>query len=80
MSAWRRYVLTFVLGVSLPIVAALYAGGERVAIVGIKLAAIENGFQLASRSWTFDAVPDHEPEALAQAEPDTVKKPGAKRR
>jgi hypothetical protein len=75
VSALKRYGLTLLLGVSLPILAALYAGGENVAQLGLRLAAVEQGVALAQRHWTFDAVPDHEAEAVALNEPVTVKKP-----
>ncbi len=78
MLTWKRYALTFALGATLPIVAALYAGGERIAVLGFRIAAIENGVQLATRDWHVDGVPAHE-EMVAQAEPVPAKKAKARR-
>jgi hypothetical protein len=40
-------------------------GGENLAQAGLRLAAIEQGFALASRHWQFEAVPEHEAEQVA---------------
>lgn len=74
----KRYTMlfgfSFVLGMCTPVGLALYVGGERLAVAGIKLAAIENGVSLARRDWQFDAVPVHEaPLSVAQVEPQPVK-------
>ena len=52
--------VAFGLGVSTPLVFALYLGGETVAQAGLRLAAIEQGFALAARHWQFEATPAHE--------------------
>jgi hypothetical protein len=52
--------VAFGLGVSTPLVFALYFGGEAVAQAGLRLAAIEQGFALAARHWQFEATPEHE--------------------
>ena len=77
----KRLGIAFALGLLTPLVFALYLGGERIAVAGIKLAAIENGFHLAAREWTFDAVPAHEGRemAVAQAEELPAKKAKARR-
>lgn len=80
----KRLAMAFGLGAVMPLVCALYLGGETIAQAGFRLAAIEQGFALAGRHWQFEATPAHEmtvarwdaPVAAAPA-----KKPGpAKRR
>jgi hypothetical protein len=44
----------------MPLVCALYLGGENLAQVGLRLAAIEQGFSLAARHWQFEATPAQE--------------------
>jgi hypothetical protein len=61
----KRLAFAFGLGAAMPLVCALYLGGENVAQAGLRLAAIEQGFALASRHWQFEATPAHELE-LAQ--------------
>lgn len=56
----KRYLFVFCLGVCTPLVAGLHAGGENVAQLGFRLAAIEQGFALAGRHWQFDAIPEHD--------------------
>jgi hypothetical protein len=56
----KRLAMAFGLGAALPLVAALYVGGENIAQAGLRLAAIEQGFALASRHWQFEATPAHE--------------------
>ena len=77
----KRLSLAFILGVMLPFASAFYAGGERIAIIGIKLSAIENGFSLARRDWQFDAVPVHaaEPTRVAQSAPAPTAKAKVRR-
>lgn len=69
MLTWKKYALTFALGFAAPIALALYCGGEAVAVAGFKLAAIENGFQLAARDWHVDGVPAHEVDVARWEEP-----------
>jgi hypothetical protein len=81
----KRLAVAFGLGAALPLVCALYLGGENVAQAGLRLAAIEQGFALASRHWQFEATPAHEIElaswtAPAPAAPAKKAKPAAKRR
>ena len=80
----NRLAVAFGLGAALPLVCALYAGGENIAQAGLRLAAIEQGFALASRHWQFEATPAHEltiarwdepqPGAPAAKKPSTVAK------
>ncbi len=56
----KRLAVAFGLGAALPLVCALYLGGENLAQAGLRLAAIEQGFALASRHWQFEATPAHE--------------------
>lgn len=65
----KRLAMAFGLGSTLPLLVALYAGGENVAQAGLRLVAIEQGFSLAARHWTFEATPSHEPELVAQVDP-----------
>jgi hypothetical protein len=53
----KRLAVAFALGATLPLVTALYAGGENLAQAGFRLAAIEQGFALAARHWQFEATP-----------------------
>ncbi len=53
----KRLAIAFGLGTALPLVCALYIGGENLAQLGLRLAAIEQGFALASRHWQFEATP-----------------------
>lgn len=74
MSAWKKYAATFAFGALLPIVGALYAGGENVAQAGLRLVAIEQGIALAQRHWQFEATPSHEPEVVAQADDEPIRR------
>lgn len=56
----KRIAVAFGLGTVLPLLCALYLGGENVAQAGLRLAAIEQGFSLAARHWQFEATPAHE--------------------
>ncbi len=53
----KRLAVAFGLGAALPLLTALYAGGENVAQFGFRLAAVEQGFALAARHWQFEATP-----------------------
>lgn len=53
----KRLAMAFGLGVAMPLLCALYVGGENVAQAGFRLAAIEQGFALAARHWQFEATP-----------------------
>lgn len=53
----KRLAVAFGLGAAMPLVCALYVGGENLAQVGFRLAAIEQGFALASQHWQFEATP-----------------------
>lgn len=65
----KRLVAIYLLGVCTPLVFALYLGGERLAVAGFRLAAVENGLRLAASDWHIDGVPAHqEPVAVAQME------------
>lgn len=56
----KKTLAVFGLGVSLPLLLALYLGGENLTQAGIRLTAIEQGFSLACRHWQFEATPAHE--------------------
>lgn len=56
----KRLAVAFGLGAVMPLVCAIYLGGENLAQAGLRLAAIEQGFALASRHWQFEATPAHE--------------------
>ena len=64
----KRLIAAFGLGACLPLLLALYLGGENIAQLGLRLTAIEQGFSLACRHWQFEATPAHEEIAVAQAE------------
>ena len=80
----KRFAVAFGLGAALPFLGALWLGGENLAQVGFRLAAIEQGFALASRHWQFEATPAHEMAVARWDAPPTapvaVKKPGPARR
>lgn len=56
----KRLAVAFGLGAAMPLVCALYLGGENLAQAGLRLAAIEQGFALAARHWQFEATPAHQ--------------------
>lgn len=56
----KRLAVAFGFGAVTPLLCALYFGGENVAQAGLRLAAIEQGFALASRHWQFEATPAHQ--------------------
>ena len=71
----KRLLLAFLAGLTLPVLCVLYLGGERLAVAGFRLAAIENGLKLAASEWHVDGVPVHqEPLAMVQVEPGPQKK------
>ncbi|MCC6766324.1 MAG: hypothetical protein IT293_16820 [Deltaproteobacteria bacterium] len=82
----KRFAMAFGLGAATPLLAALWLGGENLAQAGLRLAAIEQGFSLASRHWQFEAAPAHEMELArwdaSEGPSATAKKtkPAAKRR
>ncbi len=71
-SMTKRIVVAFGLGAATPLCGALYLGGENVAQAGLRLAAIEQGFSLASRHWQFEATPAHQVELARWDEPPPV--------
>jgi hypothetical protein len=80
----KRLAVAYGLGAAMPLVCAIYLGGETIAQAGLRLAAIEQGFALASRHWQFEATPAHEI-AVARwddslAAPPAAKKPSAAKR
>ena len=56
----KRLAIAFATGAVTPLLCALYLGGENIAQAGLRLAAIEQGFSLASRHWQFEATPAQE--------------------
>ena len=76
----KRLAMAFGLGATLPLLCALYLGGEAVAQAGLRLAAIEQGFALASRHWQFQATPAHDIELARWDEGDAAPAPVKKTR
>lgn len=82
----KRLAMAFGLGAALPLLGALWLGGENLAQAGLRLAAIEQGFALASRHWQFSATPAHEIELARWDAPESTPavakraKPAPKRR
>ncbi len=76
----KRLAMAFGLGATLPLLSALYLGGETVAQAGLRLAAIEQGFALASRHWQFQATPAHDIELARWDEPAAAPAPVKKAR
>jgi hypothetical protein len=79
----KRIAVAFGLGAVTPLLCALYLGGETLAQAGLRLAAIEQGFALASRHWQFEATPAHSIEVARWDEPVRAapkKATGTKRR
>lgn len=81
----KRLAVAFGLGAATPLLGALYLGGENLAQAGLRLAAIEQGFALATRHWQFEATPAHEFEVARWDErpapaPVGKKAPSTKRR
>jgi hypothetical protein len=77
----KQLAMAFGLGAILPLVGALYCGGENLAQAGLRLAAIEQGFALASTHWQFQATPAQQLELARWDEPQpapaAAKKPKA---
>lgn len=69
----KQVAIGVAIGMCLPLLCALYCGGETVAQAGIRLAAIEEGFRLASHHWQFEATPSHM-QQVAYEEPKPAKK------
>ncbi|MEB2286149.1 MAG: hypothetical protein OZ922_15880 [Myxococcales bacterium] len=68
----KRLAMAFGLGAALPLLGALWLGGENLAQAGFRLAAIEQGFALASRHWQFEATPAHEIELARWDAPENA--------
>jgi hypothetical protein len=78
MTMTKRLAVAFGLGAAMPLICALYVGGENLAQAGLRLAAIEQGFALASRHWQFEATPAQQVEMARWDE--TVATPAAAKR
>jgi hypothetical protein len=65
----KQLAMAFGLGATMPLVCALYLGGENLAQAGLRLAAIEQGFALASTHWQFQAAPAQQLELARWDEP-----------
>ena len=81
----KSITAAFGIGAAMPLLGALWLGGENVAQAGLRLAAIEQGFSLASRHWQFEATPAHDIELARWDAPESTAvakkaKPAAKRR
>ena len=74
----KRLAVAFGLGAVTPLLCALYSGGENLAQAGLRLAAIEQGFALASRHWQFEATPAHEIAVARWDEPAQMAAPAKK--
>lgn len=74
----KRLAAAFGIGAIMPLLGALWLGGENLAQAGLRLAAIEQGFSLASRHWQFEATPSHEVELARWDTPESIK-PAAKK-
>lgn len=74
----KKLAAAFGLGALSPVLFALWLGGENVAQAGLRLAAIEQGFALASHHWQFEATPAADVEIArwddAGSTPATTKK------
>lgn len=68
----KRLAMAFGLGAALPLLGAIWLGGENLAQAGLRLAAIEQGFSLASRHWQFEATPAHEIELARWDAPESA--------
>lgn len=75
----KRLGAAFLLGAAMPLLGALWLGGETVAQAGLRLSAIEQGFKLASTHWQFEATPAQQVE-VAQWDEPTRKAPAKKAR
>ena len=56
----QKYALTFLAGMLVPLLGLVWLGGDTLTQMGLRLTAIEQGFQLAGRHWQFEAAPAHE--------------------
>ena len=70
----KRIAAAFGIGAAMPLLGALWLGGENLAQMGLRLAAIEQGFSLASRHWQFEATPAAEVELARWDAPASVTK------
>ena len=68
----KRIAAAFGLGAAMLLLGALWLGRENVAQAGLRLAAIEQGFSLASRHWQFEATPAHEIELARWDAPEST--------
>lgn len=68
----KRLAMAFGLGAALPLLGAIWLGGENLAQAGLRLAAIEQGFSLAARHWQFEATPAHEIELARWDAPEST--------
>lgn len=79
----KRIAAAFGIGAAMPLLFALWLGGENLAQVGLRLHAIEDGFSLAARHWQFEATPSHEVEVArwdeAGSTPATAKQAAPKK-
>lgn len=76
----KRIAMAFGLGATMPLLCAVWLGGETLAQAGLRLAAIEQGFALASRHWQFEATPAHEMDLASWHESAAAPAPAKKTR
>jgi hypothetical protein len=74
----KRLAVAFGLGAAMPFLGVLWLGGENLAQAGFRLAAIEQGFSLASRHWQFEATPAHDMTVARWDEPPAATAAGKK--
>jgi hypothetical protein len=66
----------YVLALCTVLLLVAYLGGDAITQGGIRLSAIEQGFSLAGRHWSYDAFPAHEqPMQVAVVEKAPAVKP-----
>ncbi len=78
----KRLAMAFGLGAAMPLLVALWLGGETIAQGGMRLHSLEQGFALAMRhhQWEATVAPEEiEPEVVAKVESAPVGKPRNKR-
>lgn len=76
----KRLAAAFGLGALTPLLFVLWLGGERLAVAGFRLAAIENGLKLAASDWQVDGVPAHQGTLQVAEVEQPVKKATARRK
>jgi hypothetical protein len=76
----KRLAIVALVSFTTPFLLALYAGGEAITQVGIRLVAIEQGFALAQRHWQFEATPAHAEPGTEPTRVEPLPKPKPRKR